>query len=91
MDGLSGLAGRPILSVSVVKALNQMVAILEVEAGMIESHVNKLAKMATLIQNEEHRRELLQLAEEEGTRAQKIRHQVLLLRDHLVEDSPLVA
>ena len=58
---------------------------------MIESHVNKLTKMATLIQDEEQRGELLRLAEEEGARARKIRQQVVLLRDHLDEESPLVA
>jgi predicted outer membrane protein len=71
-----------------MKSLNQIIAVLEVEAGMIESHVKKLAKLSTGIRDEEHRRELQQLAEEEETRAQKIRHHVLLLRDHLDERHP---
>ena len=74
-----------------MKSLNQMIAILEVEAGMIESHVEKLAKMVTGSRDEEHRRELLRLAEEEGTRAQMLRHQVCLLQDHLNADSSHVA
>jgi hypothetical protein len=74
-----------------MKSLEKMIAILEVEAKMIELHVNKLAKMATLTGDEEHRRELLELAAEEGTRAQKIRHQVCLLRDHSDQDRPEVA
>jgi hypothetical protein len=75
----------------VMKSLNRMIAILEVEAGMVESHVNKLGQMANVIKDEEHRRELLRLADEEETRAQNIRHQICLLQVHLVDDSPKVA
>jgi hypothetical protein len=73
----------------VMKSLNQLIAILEVEAAMIESHVGKLATMATVTGDEEHRLELLRLADEEATEAQQIRHQVCLLRDHLDEGSPI--
>ena len=74
-----------------MKSLNKTIAILEVEAKMIELHVNKLAKVANETPDEEHRRELLELAAEEGKRAQKIRHQVCLLRDHSDQDRPQVA
>jgi hypothetical protein len=64
-----------------MKSLSQLIATLEVEAGMIESHVSKLATMATVIRDEEQRLELLRLAQEEAREAQEIRNQVCLLRD----------
>ncbi len=63
--------------------LERVIAALEVEATMIESHANKLSKIAPHLADPEQHREIMVLAKEEADRAEAIRRQIRLLRDHV--------
>ena len=58
-----------------MRTLKQVIVTLEIEAGMIESHAEKLVRTASALTDEERKREILQLAEEETARAETIRRQ----------------
>ncbi len=74
-----------------MQSLEHVIAILKVEASMIESHADKLVRMASVVTDLEQQHQLLQLAEEEKARAETIRHQIRLLQDHLGEEDSDVA
>ena len=63
--------------------LERVIAALEVEAAMIESHAQRLLVMVPSLAGDEQRREMLQLAKEETERAEAIKRQICLLQDHL--------
>ena len=63
--------------------LERVIATLEVEAAMIESHAQRLLEMVPSLAGNEQRHEMLELAQEETERAEAIRRQILLLQDHL--------
>ncbi|HEY6770544.1 MAG TPA: hypothetical protein VI386_37850 [Candidatus Sulfotelmatobacter sp.] len=63
--------------------LERVIAALEVEAAMIESHAQRLLKMVPSLAGNEQRHEMLQLAKEETERAEAIKRQIRVLQDHL--------
>ena len=63
--------------------LERVIATLEVEAAMIESHAQRLLEMVPFLAGDEQRHETLQLAQEETERAEAIKRQIRLLQDHL--------
>jgi cell division protein FtsB len=63
--------------------LKRVIAVLEVEAAMIESHAQRLLEMVPSLAGDEQRHEMLQLAKEETDTAEAIRRQIRLLQDHL--------
>jgi len=63
--------------------LERVIAALEVEAAMIESHVQRLLEMVPSLAGNEQRHEMLELAQEEAERAEAIKRQIRLLQDHL--------
>jgi hypothetical protein len=63
--------------------LERVIAALEVEAIMMESHAKRLSDVVPHLPDPEQQRELVKLAREEADRAEEIRRQVRLLRDHL--------
>ena len=63
--------------------LERVIAALEIEAAMIESHAQRLLEMVPSLAGNEQRHEMLELAKEETERAEAIRRQILLLQDHL--------
>ena len=63
--------------------LERVIAALEVEAAMIESHAQRLLAMVPSLAGDEQRQEMLQLAKEETDRAAAIKRQIRLLQDHL--------
>jgi hypothetical protein len=66
-----------------MQPVQRMIATLEIEASMIESHAEKLVSVASVTTDDEQKRELLQLSNEETLRADTIRRQIRLLQDHL--------
>jgi hypothetical protein len=50
---------------------------------MMESHSKRLSDVVPHLPDLEPQREMMKLAQEEADRAEEIRHQVRLLRDHL--------
>ena len=63
--------------------LKRVVAALEVEAAMIESHAQRLLEMVPSLAGDEQRHEILQLAKEETDTAEAIKRQIRLLQDRL--------
>jgi hypothetical protein len=63
--------------------LERVIAALEVEAAMIESHAQRLLETVPSLAGDEQRRELRQLAKEETERAEAIKRQIRLLQDRL--------
>ena len=63
--------------------LERVIAALEVEAAMIESHAQRLLEMVPSLAGDEQRHEMRQLAKEETDRAEAIKRQIRLLQDHL--------
>ena len=63
--------------------LERVIATLEVEAAMIESHAQRLLEMVPSLAVDEQQHEMLQLAQEETERAEAIKRQIRLLQDHL--------
>ena len=74
-----------------MNSLARMIATLQIEASMIESHATKLLSLAGGSPDQHSRSELLGLAEEESAKAEMIRHQARLLQGHLDEDTSLAA
>ena len=60
-----------------------LAAALEVEAQMMESHAKRLSAIAPQLADPETQREILKLSQEEAERAEGIRRQIRMLRDHL--------
>ncbi len=60
-----------------------VIAALEVEAAMIESHAQRLLEMMPSLVGDEQRHEMLQLANDETDRAEAIKRQIRLLQDLL--------
>ncbi len=63
--------------------LKRVIAALEVEAAMIESHAQRLLEMVPSLAGAEQRHEVLQLAKEESDTAEVIKRQIRLLQGHL--------
>jgi hypothetical protein len=63
--------------------LERVIAALEVEAAMMESHAQRLLEMVPSLAGDKQRHEMLQLAKEETDRAEAIKRQIRLLQDHL--------
>jgi hypothetical protein len=63
--------------------LERVIAALEVEAAMIESHAKRLSNIAPHLADPEQHREIVALAQEEADRAEAIRRQIRLLQDHV--------
>ena len=63
--------------------LERVIAALEVEAAMMESHAQRVLEMVPSVAGGEQRHEMLQLAKEETDRAEAIKRQIRLLQDHL--------
>ena len=63
--------------------LERVIATLEVEAAMIESHAQRHLEMVPSLAGNEQRHEMLELAQEETERAEAIKRQIRLLQDHL--------
>ncbi len=59
------------------------IAVLEVEAKMLEAHAEKLSIMASQLADPEQQREILNLSHEETENAAGIRRQIRLLKDNL--------
>jgi hypothetical protein len=62
---------------------DRAIAVLEVEAKMLEAHAGKLSTMARQLAHPEHQREIIKLSHEETAEAEGIRRQIRLLKDHL--------
>jgi hypothetical protein len=65
--------------------LERVIAALEVEAAMIESHAQRLLEMVPCLAGDEQRLEMRQLAKEETDRAEAIKRQIRVLQDHLLK------
>ena len=63
--------------------LERVIAALEVEAAMMESHAQRLLEMVPSLAGDEQRHEMMWLAKEESDRADAIKRQIRLLQDHL--------
>jgi len=63
--------------------LDRAIAVLKVEAKMLEAHAEKLSIMARQLADPEHQREIIKLAHAQTEKAEGIRRQVRLLKDHL--------
>ena len=63
--------------------LKRVIAALEVEVAMIESHAQRLLEMVPSLAGDEQRHEVLQLAKEETDTAEAIKRQIRLLQGHL--------
>jgi hypothetical protein len=63
--------------------LDRNIAVLEGEAKMLEAHAEKLSIMARQLAEPEHQREIIKLSDEETEKAEGIRRQIRLLKDHL--------
>ena len=61
--------------------VQRIVAALEVEAGMMESHAKELGLAAFRVADAKQREQLLQLSSDEAKSAEEIRKQVRVLRD----------
>jgi hypothetical protein len=60
--------------------LERTIAVLEVEAEMLEAHAEKLSIMARQLADPEHQREIMKLSHEETENAEDIRRQIRQLR-----------
>jgi hypothetical protein len=63
--------------------LDRAIAVLEVEAKMLEAHAEKLSIMALQLADPEQQREIMKLSHEEMENAGGIRRQIRLLKDSL--------
>jgi hypothetical protein len=63
--------------------LGRAIAVLEVEAAMVESHSSKLLETAAASADSEQRQDMLKLSHEEADEAEAIRRQIRLLRAQL--------
>ena len=64
------------------RKLDRTIAVLEVEAKMLEAHAEKLSIMARQLADPEHQREIIKLSHAETEGAESIRRQIRLLKDH---------
>ena len=62
---------------------DRAIAVLAVEAKMLEAHAERLSIMARQMADPEHQREIIKLSHEETEKAEGIRRQIRLLKDHL--------
>jgi uncharacterized protein with von Willebrand factor type A (vWA) domain len=62
---------------------DRAIAVLEVEAKMLEAHAEKLSIMAPQLSDPEHQREIIKLSHEETEKAEGLRRQIRLLKHHL--------
>ena len=62
---------------------DRAVAVLEVEAKMLEAHAEKLSIMARQLADPEHQQKIIKLSHEETEKAEGIRRQIRLLKGHL--------
>jgi hypothetical protein len=60
----------------------RVIAALEVEVAMTEAHAKRLSTVAPNPADPEQRYDMAALVKEEGTRAEMLRQQIRLLRDH---------
>jgi hypothetical protein len=65
------------------RKLDRTIAVLEVEAKMLGAHAEKLSIMARQLADPEHQREIIKLSHAERDKAEGIRRQIRLLKDHL--------
>ena len=65
------------------RKFDHAIAVLEVEAKMLEAHAEKLSIMARHLADPEHRQEIIKLSHEESEKAEGIRREVRLMKDHL--------
>jgi hypothetical protein len=65
------------------RKLDHPIAALEVEAKMLEAHAEKLSIMARQLADPEPQREIIKLSHAETEKAEGIRRQIHLLKDHL--------
>jgi hypothetical protein len=65
------------------RKFDHAIAVLKVEAKMLEAHAEKLSIMARHLADPEHQREIIKLSHEETEKAEGIRRQIHLLKDHL--------
>jgi len=71
------------LQMTMQRKLDHAIAALEVEAKTLEAHAEKLSIMARHLADPEHQREIIKLSHEETEKAEGIRRQIHLLKDHL--------
>jgi hypothetical protein len=62
---------------------DRAIAALEVEAKLLEAHAEKFSIMARHLADPEHRREIIRLSHAETEKAEGIRRQIHLLKEHL--------
>jgi hypothetical protein len=62
---------------------DRAVAALEAEAKMLEAHAEKLSIMARQLADPEYQREIIKLSHAETEKAEGIRRQIRLLKDHV--------
>ena len=62
---------------------DRAVAALEAEAKMLEAHAEKLSIMARQLADPEHQREIIKFSHAETEKAEGMRRQIRLLKDHL--------
>jgi hypothetical protein len=60
---------------------DRAIAVLEVEAKMLEAHAEKLSIMARQLADPEHHQEIIKLSHEETEKAEGIRRQIRLMKD----------
>ena len=61
----------------------RIIAALEVEVAMTEAHAKRLSTVAPNLVDPEQQHEMAALAKEEKTRAEMLRRQIRLPRDHV--------
>jgi hypothetical protein len=69
-------------------SLRREIAVLQVEADMIESHVHKLVETASQLTDSDDQHNLLLLADEETDEATTIRIQIQLLKERMRTQLP---
>jgi hypothetical protein len=69
--------------VTMQRKLDRTIAVLEGEAKMLEAQAEKLSIMARQLADPEHQREIIKLSHAETEKAEGIRRQIRLLKDHL--------
>ena len=65
------------------RKLDRTITVLEVEAKMLEAHAEKLSIMARQLADPGHQREIIKLSHAETEKAEGMRRQIRLLKDHL--------
>jgi hypothetical protein len=65
------------------RKLDRTIAVPEVEPKMLTAHAEKLSIMARQLADPEHQRQITKLSHAETEKAEVIRRQIRLLKDHL--------